>query len=300
VSASLFPDRHPEGFVFEAHEVLDRAIRLYRPRAVYGLFSGGHDSLCSTHVAACRDEFTAAVHINTGIGVRQTREYVRATCAALGWPLVELHPPPFRVPPAKRKPGIDYENLPAYEALVLHHGFPGPAGHRLAYNRLKERCLRHLRRDALGRRRRPGDVMLLVGGMRRAESARRMGTTEEMSLEAGEGRAWCAPLTYWTDEDKDAYMAANRLPRNPVVGRLCLSGECLCGAFARPEEYAQIAHAYPEAAAEIRRLEGLAKEAGVHCVWGTRPPREAAGRDEAPLFSLCWSCGHKAGGALLG
>ena len=280
--------------VGDALGILARALDTYEPEAVYALFSGGHDSLCSTRLATLATRFRSVVHINTGIGVRQTREYVRDTCRTQGWPLLELHPPPFTPAKEKRRPGIDYENLPAYVACILHYGFPGPAGHRLVYNRVKERCLRALRRHTFGRRRKKGQTMLLVGGMRRQESTRRMGNAEAMSLEPSEGRAWCAPLLNWSAEDKNAYIARNGLPRNPVVEKLCMSGECLCGAYARPQELVEIEAAYPEAAAEIRRLQELAKRAGVHCEWG-KPPPQKNGEDESQpsLFGLCWSCGNK-------
>lgn len=280
--------------VGDALGILARACDTYEPEAVYALFSGGHDSLCSTRIATLAKRFRSVVHINTGIGIRQTREYVRDTCKAQGWPLLELHPPPFKPAKEKRRPGIDYENLPAYVACILHYGFPGPAGHRLIYNRLKERCLRALRRHTFGKRRRKGQLMLLVGGMRLQESKRRMGNAQPMSLEASEGRAWCAPILNWSNEDKNAYIARSRLVRNSVVGHLCMSGECLCGAFARPQELAEIEASYPEAAAEIRRLEALAKAAGVHCKWGQPPPKtEPVDEHQTSLFGLCWSCGNK-------
>ncbi len=152
---SLFPeaDRDPEGFVDEAFRILHGAVTTHRPSHIFALFSGGHDSLCSTHIASILDGFTAAVHINTGIGVEQTRQFVRRTCREQGWPLLEYHPPPYipgrckqcrklrdQAPKAwydcpactaKRNPAIDYENLPAYVASTLHHGFPGPGGHTL-------------------------------------------------------------------------------------------------------------------------------------------------------------------------
>ncbi len=291
---SLFSTRHPKGPVFEAFSILEEATKIYRPAAVYGLFSGGHDSLCSTFVAAQHPLFRAAVHIDTGIGVDATREYVRQTCRGQGWPLVELHPPPAVrcVPEGKRRPGIDYEGLPAYDALVLHYGFPGPAGHALMYQRLKERCLRQLRRDTFGARRRKGDCMLLVGGMRLSESTRRMGRAEPHSAESSEGRAWCAPLLHWTDEDRKDFIARAGLPKNPVVAKLCMSGECLCGAFAKPSELVEIAYHFPEVAARIRALEARAGELGVHCRWGTRPPRSQK-PEEPSLFGLCWTCGNK-------
>lgn len=49
----------------------------YEPSAVYGLFSGGHDSLCSTHIASTMPNFKGVVHANTGIGIEETREFVR-------------------------------------------------------------------------------------------------------------------------------------------------------------------------------------------------------------------------------
>lgn len=295
MTADLFePGRDPQKYVREAFQILEEAAEVYRPSRVYGLFSGGHDSLCSTHVAAAHRLFAGAVHINTGVGVAQTREFVRRTCRDQGWRLIELHPPPLRVPPGKRRPGIDYEGLPAYDALVLHYGFPGPAGHRLVYNRLKERCLRRLRRDTFGPRRRRGELMLLVGGMRLAESVRRMGNAEPHSAEPSEGRAWCAPILRWSDEDKWDYMAAAGLMANPVVGKLCISGECLCGAFARPTEMIDLERSFPDAARRIHELEARAAAAGVHAKWGTRPPRKAGAAGGQPdLFSLCWTCGQE-------
>ncbi|MEO2090883.1 MAG: hypothetical protein ABGY75_15495, partial [Gemmataceae bacterium] len=83
-----------------------------------------------------------------------------------------------------------------------------------------------------------------------------------------DGRVWVAPLLNWSHEDKHAYLDAHLLPRNPVVEKLCMSGECLCGAFARKGELDEIAFWYPETAARIRALEVRAAEAGVPCRWG--------------------------------
>jgi 3'-phosphoadenosine 5'-phosphosulfate sulfotransferase (PAPS reductase)/FAD synthetase len=295
VEPSLFSDgRNPQGFVAEACAILERAIATYEPRAIYALFSGGHDSLCSTAVAMMFPACRGVVHIDTQTGIPETLAFVRTTCAAQSWPLVELRPPPFFPAAAKRKPEIDYGRLSAYEALVLHYGFPGPGGHQVPYNCLKERCLRQLRRATFGLRRRKGDVMLLVGGARLHESARRMGNAEEMHLEASEGRAWCSPLLWWDNDDKAAFLEMLKLPRNPVVERLCMSGECLCGAFARPHELVEIEAAYPDVAVRLRALEVRAKALGVPCRWGERPaPLRVARADQPELFSLCWSCGNK-------
>ena len=241
-------------------------------KATQALFSGGHDSLCSTHLASRSPRFDGCVHIDTGIGIEQTRAFVRATCERHGWPLREYRPPM------------------SYEEIVLRWGFPGPAGHSLVYGRLKERCLWQLVRENKTCRR---DRVLLVSGIRRQESRRRMGYVEP--VQADGARVWVAPLLNWSHEDKHAYLDAHRLPRNPVVEKLCMSGECLCGAFARKGELDEIAFWYPEAAARIRALEARAAEAGVPCRWG-QPPDTAKRTAPAPTVGLCWSCGVKKAG----
>ncbi len=309
----LFDTRHPEGPVYEAYGILQHAIKVYMPEKIFALFSGGHDSLCSSHIASVFGQFAGCVHINTGIGVERTRQFVRETCAQFDWPLIEMHPPPFwpgrcktcqknkTSRPAREdcpdcmkrlRPGVDYANLPAYDALVLHYGFPGPGGHTVPYNRLKERCLRKLLKEQKTRKR---SLIMLVGGMRKSESSRRMGTCQEHSIEGT--RVWCAPIMYWSNEDKARYIESAGLPSNPVVKELCMSGECLCGAFARPSEIAELERHFPEAAARIHALEAKACEIGVHAVWGTKHPNSACFQkkqeEEPSFFGMCWSCGNK-------
>jgi 3'-phosphoadenosine 5'-phosphosulfate sulfotransferase (PAPS reductase)/FAD synthetase len=250
--------------------LLDIAVKRYKPVAVYGMFSGGHDSLCATHFATQHPAFTAAVHINTGIGVSETREYVRQTAADQGWPLIEIR--------AKEDCGQDYDEL------VREHGFPGPFHHRKMYNRLKERAMRRLVRDV---KTKVTDRVLLVTGVRKAESVRRMGTVEPINREGA--RVWCAPLAWFDARHKTEYMEAHGLPRNEVVDQLHMSGECLCGAFAKPGELEWLEFCgYTEVVARIRRLEDEARGIGVPCVWGKAPSNEPT-HDSAPGF-LCVGC----------
>jgi hypothetical protein len=48
--------------------MLNEAISEHRPSHVFGLFSGGHDSLLNRDRREA-SSFTAAVHINTGVGI---------------------------------------------------------------------------------------------------------------------------------------------------------------------------------------------------------------------------------------
>ena len=267
------PEDHPTrtaSIEDEGFRILQEAVDAHRPVRVFALFSGGHDSLCAAHLASRSPRFDGCVHINTGIGIEETREFVRTTCRTHGWPLRELHPPM------------------SYEEIVLQWGSPGPAGHTMVYGRLKERCLRSLVREVKTSR---SDRVVLVSGIRRQESVRRMGYVEPVQRDGA--RVWVAPLLNWSHDDKYAYIAANRLERNPVVDRLCMSGECLCGAFARKGELDEIAFWYPGAAARIKALERKAEAAGApHPRWGHRPAgRRAVNEGSGP--GLCWSCHAK-------
>lgn len=257
--------------VAHAERVLDVAIRRHRPVAVFGMFSGGHDSLCATHVASQHPAFTAAVHVNTGIGITETREFVRQTASAQGWPLLE-----YRAEDQDQR----------YDDIVLQHGFPGPFGHRKMYNRLKERAIRQLTRDyKVGGRGR----ILLITGVRKKESTRRMGTVQTINREGA--RVWAAPLAEWSSTDKNRYMQEHTLPRNPVVDLLHMSGECLCGAFAKPGELDYIEMCgFREVVDRIRNLEARAREAGVPCRWGHRPPKKVDPAQIDVTGPLCHGC----------
>jgi 3'-phosphoadenosine 5'-phosphosulfate sulfotransferase (PAPS reductase)/FAD synthetase len=255
--------------ITDANDILDRAIALHKPTHVFGMFSGGHDSLCSTHLVSQHPRFTAAVHINTGIGVEATRTFVRETCDGRGWPLKEYHPPV------------------SYDEIVLKHGFPGPGGHFYMYVRLKERCIEQLVREHKVRHR---DKIMLVTGVRASESTRRMGHVEP--IKQRRAMVWVAPIVGWSTETKNEYIDAKGLPRNAVVDKLCMSGECLCGAFAKPGELVEIEAAYPEVARRIDGLEIKALMAGVHAKWGTRPPKAKPVPATTPM-DMCWSCEAK-------
>lgn len=242
-----------QGHVASPLGVLDDVVAMYAPSHVFALFSGGDDSLTSTAIAARHPSFTAAVHVNTGIGIEATHEFVRETCKREGWPLLEYEPPT------------------SYREIVMEHGFPGPGAHPITYVRLKERCFDTLVRDhKTGRR----TKVVLVTGARSQESRRRMGHVEPIQPEPESVKVWVAPIHNWTKRDCLAFLADAGLPRNPVVELLHMSGECLCGSYANAvAERPLIAALCPEIEETISALERDVREAGVRaCEWGKRPP----------------------------
>lgn len=261
-----------EQLITNASTILQEAIDTYHPSGVYALFSGGYDSLCCTHLVSQHPNFSGVVHINTGIGIEETRKFVRETCKQYGWPLLE------------------YRSPISYEETVLKEGFPGPACHRYMYVKLKERALDQFIRE---HKTRHYDRIVLAAGVRKQESQRRMGTAQRIRQDGAS--VWVNPLFDWTKSDILDYKEAQGLPNNEVVDLLHMSGECLCGAYAKKGELKMIEAFYPDTARHIRELEAKAHDAGFPWGWESERPewfvQLSKGQDYLPGFSpLCSSC----------
>jgi 3'-phosphoadenosine 5'-phosphosulfate sulfotransferase (PAPS reductase)/FAD synthetase len=251
------------------------------------LFSGGHDSLCATHVAMTNGYAQEVVHVNTGIGIAQTTEFVRETCREHGWTLNELHPP------------FSYDDLCLRRGWTRtrdggrHYGMPGPGMHPVTYRMLKGRALAKFARDRKPRR---GAPFTYVTGVRQQESKVRMGTVVEIRHAPKLGWTWRSAIFDWSNSDKNSYIAENGLRRNEVVDVLHMSGECLCGAYAHPGERSEIAAWYPEADARISALESAVRDAGhLADIWGRRPPRVHRLQMRLDVDDeLCSSCEQRA------
>lgn len=245
------------------------------------LFSGGNDSTTLAHLF--RHRSTHAIHANTTIGIEETRQYVRDTCADWGLPLIEERADDsyadLVLGRVKTKKGED----------VWPGGFPGPGAHGLMYMRLKERALdkaRHTLGIANSRKR----AAVFVAGRRRAESKRR----ENIRLHESDGTViWVTPLANWHKLDMTTYRlmmagADAPVPVNRVSELLHMSGECLCGAFATPGELEEIRFWFPDVAAEIDALAERVSAEGIaareHCTWG-----HGLGKPSA-VGRLCSSC----------
>jgi len=290
--------------IARTHAILDEALATYPETVgVYWLSSGGNDSGNLGHLL--RGRYDAVLHVNTGTGIPETTQYVHDVADAWGDTLHELHP--------KNR----YEDLvlgkviastgPNTGKRAVWQGFPGPAGHKVMYRHLKDEPLMRFRRDTLGDQKRlprkERKKIIYLGGMRWGESERRFRNAE--AIDPDGSIVWVSPLVHWTNAHMQEYRTRHRcqqqhehaphrmcfdgaLPLNEVTEHIHMSGECLCGAYAKSGELDEIEFFYPETAARLRALEEQVRAADIPaCRWGQKPPGEtnatAAGR-------LCSSC----------
>jgi len=253
-------------------ELLQKAINRVRvaadkfnPIAIVALFSGGHDSGTASLIA---HEAGASItlHINTGIGVEQTRDYVRETCSYRNWNLKE-----YKATENQKADGTPDPKI--YEDMVRRWGFPGPFMHSLMYQWLKERQLARFERDIGATSKRP---VIYIGGQRSSESVRRMKNilrADKNGIMKEGRRLWCSAIFDFSKSDCGACMEYCGLKRNQVVDLIHKSGECLCGAYAKPGELSELEMWFPDTAKRIRDLE---REVMSKFPWGweSHPPRK--------------------------
>jgi 3'-phosphoadenosine 5'-phosphosulfate sulfotransferase (PAPS reductase)/FAD synthetase len=267
----------------QARTILDRAIVDHKPVAVYAAFSGGDDSIVSTHFTMTHVPGAQVLHVETGTGLRPTREHAEACARRLGWDMrVERTPE-------------------SYEALVLGRakgypgGFPGRRMHGLMYQRLKERAFRAAVRDAKAGQDRRSRV-LIVSGIRHDESDARSGYKRTESKVGSQ--VWLNPFYWATAADFAAYRQAFGLPANPIKPVVGISGECGCGCFACPFERHQARKVDREWSAWMDDLDNRVRAAGYPWGWEDQPPRWFLQKCQGQgfLFDLmpgpaCYGCG---------
>ena len=213
----------------------------------YSLYSGGKDSSTATDVLAKAGRLEAVVAFKTKLATPDWLHHVEKTCEERKWRL-EL-----------------YETPESYESLVMKYGFPGPGVHSTFMSYLKGRCVRQFKKAH------PDGI--LASGVRLGESQRRAGSTKPFGQ--WEGAPILAPIYDWTDEETWAYFHDEGFERAPAYCTLQISGDCLCGSFAREGEreagefhYPQIFGGFKDlgnARAEQMRRNG---KKPTRCEWG--------------------------------
>lgn len=267
----------------KASEIFNLAVDKFQPKKIFALLSGGHDSLTATAAAYAilEEEISGVIHIDTGIGIPETQQFVIDVCAANNWPL--------QIYRASENTKADGSPDPMiYDDIVIKNGFPGPAAHRIMYAKLKQRQIRRLVRD---NKEKFKDKIMLISGVRSAESTRRMGNVKDVFVDGAQ--VWVSPMLEFDDSDQQELMRDWGIPRNPVKDKLCMSGECLCGAFAQKGELAELKIWYPEVAQRIENLQIKVAAAGHIGSWETNKPTRAKGNPKTDNLMMCVRCEDK-------
>lgn len=266
------------------------------------LFSGGQDSTTLAYMFHEQPDIIYA-HANTGIGIEETRVFVRETVAGWGRQLIEKHPVrTYRDlvlgdATATPRPGSPRYNskLAVQEEQQIWVGFPGPPGHSIMYRSLKEQAMMQVRAELLKGKKK--SRVIFIAGIRQAESSRR----KSRPAVARDGNTvWASPLLNWEKRDLNTYRRLHDdMPHNVITDLIHMSGECLCGAFAHEKELEELEElgAHPDypgiqaAVDEIHALEKEAKARGIaRCKWGFQA--RAAGEHPALSESgkMCSTC----------
>lgn len=219
---------------------LERLNTKHDPDHIYAAVSGGDDSITALHFASHADEIEldGVVHMDTGIGVRKSRSFVKEQCEKMGLDLVVL---------GNSNARFGHER---YEHLCKSHGFPGanPIAHSNMWKNLKDKPLGKFRRSL------DGDVAL-ISGVRKHESDNRYEHLGNNGVQEVSGITWASPLVDFTDTDLQTYRNHHDIDENPVAALLCTSGECMCGAYGDRNNLPLLKQYFPEVTQQIFALE---------------------------------------------
>lgn len=257
--------------------VLRAALDDVRPDYIVSMVSGGKDSAASDAVAReLGIKIDRVIHGNTRTGISQTSAFVEEHYGKLD--------SDFSVADAGT----------AYEDYVLRKGFfgKGVGAHAFSYRVLKATPFRKVISATLRRRKR-GVRIMLINGARKDESANRAANLQVMRADpAAPGNVWVNAIHHWSQDERDAYLAARAVPINPVAKALCRSGECMCGTMQSRAERVEAAAIYPEWGRWLDELEREVK--AIHGFgWGDAFPRKDPRHGD--LFQpMCVGCNRRA------
>ena len=229
----------------QAIDLVHQAIDKWNPSSIVCAFSGGYDSMVTTHIINNhREAFNIPVRtmsIDTGLTADGWREYIDKTANRFGWGLF-----------------FEYGDIESYKNWVKVNGQPySRKGHHYAYNRLKDRAF-----DATLKRLKNNwrDKVLFVSGLYRAESTERQKLTEPIQRKRESNAIFVNPCFYWQKGDFLQYRLDHDLPTNPFYDTVGGSGDCQCN-WGRFITLRKLQKYSPQlAAGNVGEIDSLSKE----------------------------------------
>ena len=269
----------------EPKEILDQAINDEGIDSFYVGYSGGKDSGIALDYTAkyFPDNFKGVIFADTGIGTQATIDFVKKYCKERNYPLNIVKPENV----IRKKTSVPF----SYKNLVMRYGFPSPSGHTMVMQQLKLFPIRQF----IHQRIKAGEKPCIITGIRKKESARRS-RTSFTPIDRDGKMIYVKPLFYKTNEWVYRYFVENNVKRSPVYETLHISGDCLCGCFAKKGEAKLIQMFHPEVYDKILKLEAEFKKIKDHpykafATWGNSRNMMEDTKSQTTIESyLCSDC----------
>jgi 3'-phosphoadenosine 5'-phosphosulfate sulfotransferase (PAPS reductase)/FAD synthetase len=202
------------------YEIIKRAKDEFSVNKFVMMFSGGKDSLTTAHFLYDKlDIDFELLYCDTGIGLKENRDYVKSISKKYGWKLNIVDPLPHET----------------YEIFIKRFGFPYGGIHQVIMGFLKYHPMRKWYREQ--RKLNPEVKIGLCSGRRRLESARRKKMKSNRPILDTEKMIFICPIYYWSDKQVWDYIKTEKLGLCSVYDTLHISGDCLCGAYGTQDEY---------------------------------------------------------------
>lgn len=226
--------------LLSSKDIVERAIKEYKPYAVVMMVSGGHDSVAAYYVCKMLGiEISHIMHGVTGTGVKETTEFCRQLA-------------PSHITYLEANAGNSYENY------VLRKGFYGigSKAHLYAYHTLKSEHFKKTLSKHIRQRKR-GRTILLLNGARHQKSQNRK-RFRNSPIRADGSNVWVNVINNWSITERNGFLSDYKT--NKVADILCRSGECLCGTLQSQETRTEVSYWFPEWGKWLNELEKKVKE----------------------------------------
>jgi len=240
------------------NEIIDQAIN-EGYTDFYVAYSGGKDSGIVLDFISKEypHNFKGVIFVDTGISTNMTLDFVKNYCKEHNYKLNLLHPYDVK---RKKESKYGHPGDPfTFENLVLNFGFPKASGHNVTMAWLKYYPMRKFIHQKIKDNENPA----IISGVRKKESKRRSKRKAYSNhINHDSYMTFICPLFYKSNNWVSEYSIKNNIKRSGVYNTLHISGDCLCGCFAKKSELKLLEMFHPEVFAEIKRLEKLVKEKG--------------------------------------
>lgn len=211
------------------------------------------------------------VYADTGVGLQETKDFVKDYCNERGWKL-EI-----------RKPKLGND----YESIVKEYGFPSYSIHDIIMRKLKIIPIR----EYLASRTTKTITSCLVSGVRKKESQRRFIRSKKP---IHKDHIWfVSPMIDKSNVWMYNYFTEHKLKKSPVYQTLHISGDCLCGCFSDKSEAKVLDVYYPKLAEFLRKLEQEIKFNSAipedKRTWGNQHSLGSV-KNQTILSEFCYEC----------